>query len=357
MTGKLSLVALSLLLMGVMLTTAVSAAPAPAVQAKTQHQGGTADCDNPVRIMPLGDSITRGDGTGSDPFVHGDEYGYRYYLFNALVAAGYNFDFVGGERHGGLDGLVFDYDHEGHAGYRADWIANRVDNYLNRRPADVILLHIGTNDIAQGQGDSPVDIENILTAVDQINEAITVIVARIIDQNPTNPNYQSVTSFNDNVAAMVQSRITNGDKIVLVDMQSALTYPDDMHDWLHPNDFGYIKMAAVWFAALQEILPHCPPHITSLPTDSALVDQPYSYLVTADGFPPPEFAFANTPPDGMTIDAITGLVQWTPTAVHLGQHTIAVQASNVFGTDTQIYLMTVAQTQKVYLPLVGKEEP
>jgi lysophospholipase L1-like esterase len=215
-------------------------------------------CHELVTIMPLGDSITRGDGTGSDPFASGDEYGYRYYLYNSLVAAGYYFDFVGSEQGGGLDGLIFDYDHEGHPGYRADWIANRIDNYLNRRHPDVVLLHIGTNDIAQGQGDSPEDIENILNTVALIDSEVIVVLALIVDQNPTNPNYQSVATFNANLTAMVQAHIANGEQIILVDMQNALTYPDDMSDWLHPNDSGYQKMAEVWFNALQTVLPLCP---------------------------------------------------------------------------------------------------
>ena len=48
-----------------------------------------AQCDplNPVKIMPLGDSITYG--------TEGTYGGYRGYLYDLLAAEGYNFDFVG----------------------------------------------------------------------------------------------------------------------------------------------------------------------------------------------------------------------------------------------------------------------
>jgi hypothetical protein len=39
-------------------------------------------------------------------------------------------------------------------------------------------------------------------------------------------------------------------------MESALTYPGDLADNVHPNDTGYGKMAGVWFTALKEMLPN-----------------------------------------------------------------------------------------------------
>jgi lysophospholipase L1-like esterase len=317
-------------------------------------------CNTSLVLMPLGDSITRGDGTGTNPFKINnlddyrsflrnssgldDTYGYRYYLYNLLETADYDFDFVGGLQHGASSGLTFDYDHEGHGGFRADQIATNVNGYLGANPAPVVLLHIGTNDIAQDQGDSADDVETILDAIDNFDEEITVIIAQIIDQNPDNPDYQSVTVFNNNVETLVQDRITNGDKLILVDMENALTYPDDMFDWLHPNDAGYQKMADVWFAALEEFMSICPPTITSTPTTAALVGELYSYDVEATGMPEPTFEFTATPPNGMTIDETTGVISWTPSANQEGDHNVTVQATNVAGSDTQAFTVTVNST-------------
>ena len=61
-----------------------------------------------VKIMPLGDSITRG--------VYGspvNRWGYRQPLYVSLTNGGYNFDFVGGQ----TDGNFPDPNHEGHDGW------------------------------------------------------------------------------------------------------------------------------------------------------------------------------------------------------------------------------------------------
>ena len=42
--------------------------------------------------------------------------------------------------------------------------------------------------------------------------------------------------------------------MVVVDMESALSYPDDLADDVHPDDTGYGKMAVVWFGALEALL-------------------------------------------------------------------------------------------------------
>ena len=64
-------------------------------------------CSDPVLIMPLGDSITRGE----------DLVGYRRELYVDLKNAGYDVDFVGSLQDGSSTGYTFDYDHEGHGGW------------------------------------------------------------------------------------------------------------------------------------------------------------------------------------------------------------------------------------------------
>ena len=95
-----------------------------------------------TRIMPLGDSITT--GTGELPI--GQRVGYRQKLFTDLVAAGFAVDFVGGSTE--PNPASFDSDHEGHPGFRDDEIATEVFGYLAISPADIVLLHIGTNGFA-----------------------------------------------------------------------------------------------------------------------------------------------------------------------------------------------------------------
>jgi lysophospholipase L1-like esterase len=200
----------------------------------------------PVKIMPLGDSITY--GVGSTNYNS-----YRKPLYLSLTAAGYNFDFVGGQTAGDFA----DPNHEGHNGWHADGcplpyppfgdILDHVYEWLIANPADIILLHIGTNDITYGGQDAN-EVNDILNEIDRYeadsNEAVTVILALIINRKTHNAD---TTLFNIDVNNMAQSRIISGDDIIVVDMESALNYATDMGDNLHPNDAGYAKMANVWY--------------------------------------------------------------------------------------------------------------
>jgi hypothetical protein len=213
----------------------------------------------PIRIMPLGDSITEGDGGISmddDSLI----VGYRQKLYLDLLDAGYSdLNFVGSLSSGYSLPPAFDTDHEGHGGwcaegcpaYRGD-IVDHVYDWLVSNPAEVVLLHIGANDISRNIQD-PTAVMRILDEIDRFNPDITVLLARIISR--TDGKAAQVTSFNDAVEALAQARPEYGSTLFLVDMESALNYVDDMYDTLHPNLSGYHKMADVWLDTLYDILP------------------------------------------------------------------------------------------------------
>ncbi|UCE25035.1 MAG: putative Ig domain-containing protein [Candidatus Zixiibacteriota bacterium] len=80
------------------------------------------------------------------------------------------------------------------------------------------------------------------------------------------------------------------------------------------------------------------PTFTSTPVTSGNVDEPYSYDADADGYPEPTYALT-TSPTGMTIDAVTGLIEWTPDAE--GSFAVVVEASNSEGTTPQSFSISV----------------
>jgi hypothetical protein len=204
-----------------------------------------------TRIMPLGDSITRGwYGSAYD-------WGYRKPLYDLLTNNDYSFDFVGRK----LDGSFPYPNHEGRDGWHADELLNgrasapaegKLADWLITDQPDIILLHIGTNDIYHGDQDVN-EISAILDKIDEYeidnNKHITVVLALIINWKTYNA---ATTVFNNMVNTMALSRIANGDDIIIVNMESALNYSTDMADTLHPNDTGYAKMAQVWFDALSQ---------------------------------------------------------------------------------------------------------
>ena len=116
-------------------------------------------CLDPVAVMPLGDSITFGSSSGAECPPDEDctgipsskyEVSYRKKLWDLLKSGLYKVDFVGGLKGGelyeGIEG--FDPDNEGHNGMRADQVADGAPNWLSTHRPEVILLHIGTNDIS-----------------------------------------------------------------------------------------------------------------------------------------------------------------------------------------------------------------
>jgi hypothetical protein len=62
----------------------------------------------------------------------------------------------------------------------------------------------------------------------------------------------NVRTFNAAIPGIVQSKVSAGQHVHLVDMHSALTAAD-LADGVHPDAGGYDKMAAVWFNALQSV--------------------------------------------------------------------------------------------------------
>ncbi len=201
-----------------------------------------------VKVMPLGDSITVGY-PGLD--------GYRGSLFLDLNNSGFSVDFVGSQK----NGTGFDTDNEGHMGFEANQIRDGVISWLNSNPPDIVLLHIGTNDIQSGQNAADVVIE-VAATLDKIkqwefdnSQSVTVILASIVLRSDRVDWNDTTKSFDVALQAMAQARIANGDKIVVVDMENALNYSTDMSsDGIHPNFAGYEKMADVWYTALVKLL-------------------------------------------------------------------------------------------------------
>jgi len=302
-------------------------------------RGYGGSCPTPVTIMPLGDSITKGHSSGVPE--ENKQISYRKDLWDSLVVEGYNVDFVGSLTNGEYyEPNGFDPNHEGHGGWTDTQIASSIYSFLAGNPADVVLLHIGTNSLDS----NPNDVNDILDEIDRYDEDITVILARIINRD----TYSLLTTqFNDNVEAMALGRIANGDKIIIVDMEDGagiiydLQPTGDMYDNIHPYATGYAKMASVWFDALDSFLPvcaPCPPTITSSPVTEATVGKPYTYDVDAIGSPEPNYALTESP-GGMTIDFNTGLIEWTPVAV--GDVNVTVEATNTEGSDEQSFIITV----------------
>jgi lysophospholipase L1-like esterase len=223
---------------------------------------GTYKIVHTPRVMPLGDSVTWGKNSSNQP-PSGERVGYRLPLKTALTNAGYEIDFVGQLNDGAAAGLA-DEQHEGHGGCRADELLSGIgsggcsqgqgvpgttlSDWLALDKPDVVLLHIGTNDLSSAGSFNPNDINdvnNILNVIDTwegANWPVTVVAAKIItNRELATPE---TDSFNAALQTMILSR--TGDKLEWVDQQANVSVPDDYADLLHPNAGGFQKMSDVW---------------------------------------------------------------------------------------------------------------
>jgi cellulase/cellobiase CelA1 len=219
----------------------------------------------PVRIMPLGDSITAGPGC------------WRALLWDRLQQNGYtNIDFVGTQTGGGCS-VPHDGDHEGHGGYSATGIAdqNQLPPWLAATRPDIVLMHLGTNDLWGGT----ISTETILAAysklVDQMrasNPAMKILVAQIIPMQPANCTgcAQRVVALNNAIPGWAAGKTTAQSPIVVVDQWTGFNTATDTNDGVHPIDSGFQKMASRWYpavtAALGGITPPDPPSGTCTAT-------------------------------------------------------------------------------------------
>jgi lysophospholipase L1-like esterase len=253
--------------------------------------------ENLIKIMPLGNSITRGS-TGSI-----DRIGYRRKLYLSLINAGYNIDFVGSSSLGIPSD--FDKDHEGHSGWHAKHptnpevsIADSLYGWLQINNPNVILLHAGTNDIIglenhnEDENDVVNDISSILDIIDvfeEINNSVVyVVLSRIINRvdDPVTTTIEEnliTSSYNLALQTMADNRIINGDKLIIVDQEAALEYPDDLDDGIHPNQTGYDKMSNIWFNSLETLI-GVKPIIVSHPTTEGIFEgDSVTFEIVAEG--------------------------------------------------------------------------
>jgi len=224
---------------------------------RAKHSSGM-----PVRILPLGDSITQAD------MMH---FSYRYYLWTMLIDAGVNFDFVGSlNRHVDYNpqwpthrGRHFDPDHEGHWGWTADQIlegfANkrdeRLSEWLKAYTPDIVLVHLGTNDVLQYETafSTVNELELIIEVLREDNRNVIVLIAKVIPVDDARMNPR-IDELNSRINIITEDMSNGSSPVIVVDHCTGFDTEIEMYDWLHPNEDGERKMAQRWFEALQSIL-------------------------------------------------------------------------------------------------------
>jgi len=310
----------------------------------------------PIRIMPLGDSITFGSSIEGAP-VPG---GYRGPLYTSLTSAGYNVDFLGTDTRNGGGGSP-DSEHEGHPGWRINMLDERLATWLNTaESADMVLLHIGTNDFGFNQDN--LDITKAINRLDALIGHIAtqrpfaqIIVTNLL-QRSDSWDAQIQTHFNPFVSGVVSAHAAQGRRVTYLDMRSQLTL-GDLAEGLHPNQTGYNKMAAAWLGAIQALTA---PNGDSLPPAIAsVVAQDNTHVVVT--FSKPVENAAATPSNfgisGLTISAASisadkkKIVLTTSAMTNLQTYMLAV--SNVKDRTTPQHTIVAGSTKQFTGPSIS----
>lgn len=212
---------------------------------------GLAD-DNTRSLLCLGDSVTHGY-----PYV-GTSITYPAKL-QASLAAEYGAN-------------KYNIINRGVSGYRADQVLSSLQSqgWLADDNPDAVLLMAGGNDLAQ---EINPDLSNLFTVLDQTVSEMQSIVDLIKSHKNTDGSTPQVlvSTFIPNnisgvggsaVVAMYNSRLqdnlTGADLIFtdnwedFYDTNTGQANTDLMADESHPNETGYIVMAANWHAAVNE---------------------------------------------------------------------------------------------------------
>ena len=204
-------------------------------------------------ICAVGDSITQG---GSGCVAH------RVALENVLNANNWSVEWKGTQVNSSWGSSQ---PCEGYSGNNAEQVAAQYVSHAASVSADVLLLHAGHNYNVDPDTSSPAympeaDIvasatnahAQIIAAARAQNPNVVVLYAKVITSGKL-PKYSYIPALNDAIGALAAELSTAQSPVVAVDMADGWDWTTDcVSDMVHPNATGADKMAAKWFAALQE---------------------------------------------------------------------------------------------------------
>ncbi|MDI5970879.1 FG-GAP-like repeat-containing protein [Streptomyces sp. SL13] len=194
-----------------------------------------------LRVMPLGDSITWGVGSATTS-------SYRAPLAGLVAQQSqYTVQYVGSQS----SGTLADQANEGHSGYVISQIRDGIDGWMSAARPDVVILHIGINDLSRGVdvANAPARLADLVNRIYTDRPGTSVIMLGLI---PTTPNLGSqVATYNAAAQQLQGTEQGAGQKFLYVD-PPALTSAE-FSDTLHPDDAGYARMAQAIYPALNQV--------------------------------------------------------------------------------------------------------
>lgn len=221
----------------------------------------SAEPDDPIRILVVGDSITQGSS---------GDWTWRYRLAKHLSGAGVAVDFVG-PRTDLFDNIAeqlgdhayvdpdFDMDHAAKWGLSLSFMAAdppggigwSIDDLVATYQPDVVLELLGVNDLTW-LGGEPAGVAGALhDFVDDARSAdpdVDVVLGHV-----PMPWVAKVPPFNDLVDDLAAEVDSAASRVVVADADVGYEQAEDTWDGAHPNSHGELKIAAAYEDALSSL--------------------------------------------------------------------------------------------------------
>jgi len=232
----------------------VDAAPDATTEAGAPDAGKTGiHLSGTPKIMAFGDSITAATC-------------WRARFWEDLEKNGYTkFQMVGSQdSSGNCSDPNYDGHNEGHSGYLVVNLANEepngeMDGWFSANPPDVVLMHIGTNDVWNKIPTTTI-LDAYGVAIDTLRKYapnVVILLAQIIPMNPSNCSVcaAGVQALDAAIPAWAATKSTTSSPIVVVDQWTGFDDAADTYDGVHANETtGSQKIADKWFSVLAPML-------------------------------------------------------------------------------------------------------
>ncbi len=250
----------------------------PQNDTNTNNGGGASQKSGTIKIMPVGDSITNGDG---------EQGGYRKYLYDALTKKGYKIDMVGpnGKNSASANGISYDDNHAGYSGYQIKEVPSwgqqqggkgslynelKNANAVKQAQPDIILLMIGTNDLTANRSmDSCAsDLRAMLDYMlaDMPSDGV-IFLCSVPEHTAYGGNTQKIGNYNSTVKQVAEEYAGKGKNVKFADVHGCLDGMNDIGgDQLHPNGGGYKKIGNFFAGVIDEYEAASAPVVTTTTT-------------------------------------------------------------------------------------------
>ncbi len=137
---------------------------------------------------------------------------------------------------------------------RADEVLAEIDAWAAAALPEVVLLHLGTNDLWQGQGipGTLAALEAVVLAIRVHVPGVAVLLAQLIPS--TLGALSEIPAFNAQIPALAAALTTAESPVLVVDQFTGFDPAGDTYDGVHPDESGEVKMAGKWLAGLALVI-------------------------------------------------------------------------------------------------------